>query len=185
MRRLLAFLLICAFAFSAGCATYFRLFERKSVFYSKDEKRLLKKTMEPFDLDYGYDPEMDIDYFYPTSQGFVNFKLDDKALKAVLKDVDTKSLRRFCEKLYMLKKRSAFERDKYRKLGIWKYYTFIEKYLLPPLVFYSDNMEKQLLLRDPELNALISKRKKEIDRLMEKERDLKEFQEIWDAEHDS
>ena len=38
--------------------------------------------------------------------------------------------------------------EKYREDGNWKNYTYIEKYLLPPLDHYSDVLEKQAMKRD-------------------------------------
>ncbi len=184
--RIIIMAVMCLFL--TRCATYYHMFDftvSKSTFYTDQEREMLEKTTKSIDFDYGYNPSLDLDYVFPVSKGFTEFKGGDKDLSRVLEGVDSKTLIAYSEKVYRLKKITAMKMDRYRESGQWNNYTLISKYLLPPIDFYLSVIEKQAMKRDRDYMNNIEKRKKSIDKKMEYEIHRKEFEEIWKNDYNS
>ena len=167
------------------CATYYHIFEGpQSTFYTEQEKQLLEKTTKSIDFDYGYDQDMDLDYVFPRTQGYTEFKPGDRDLSQALDGVDDNTLIAFSEKIYWLKKFTVIKMDEYGKSGNWKFYTYINKYLLPSIDHYAAMVEKQAVRRD-NYQYEIEKRKKSIDNKIRKEMLRREFEELWRYDYNS
>jgi len=174
--------------FLTRCAVYYNVISftnPKSTFYTEREKELLEKTVKSIDFDYGFDPALNLDYVFPVSPGFTEFKAGDKELTRALEGSDSETLIGYSEKIYRLKTITVMKMEKYRTDGNWKNYTFINKYLLPPLNYYSDAVEKQALKRDRKYQNEIDGRKNLIDKKVKYEMDKKEFEEIWKNDYNS
>jgi hypothetical protein len=119
------------------------------------------------------------------SKGFTEFKAGDKELSKVLDGVDNKTLIAYSEKIYRLKKITVFRMKRYRSAGQWNNYTLINKYLLPPIDFYSSMVEKQATRRDRDYQNNLEKRKKQLDKKTEFEMIRKEFEDMWKNDYSS
>ena len=136
--------IVCLCLFTQRCATYYHLFSvEKSTYFSVKDAELLEKTTHAIDFDYGYDQVMDLDYVFPVTQGYTSYKDGEKELSRALEGIEPRTVVSFFEKIYRLKKFSELRMEKYSEDGDWKDYTYIQKYLLPPLVHYADVLEKQ------------------------------------------
>jgi len=174
--------------FLTRCAVYYHILsfsDPKSTFYTEQEKEILVKTVKSIEFDYGYDPSLELDYVFPISQGYTEFKAGEKELSRVLEGSDASTLIEYNEKIYRLKKLTMMKMEKYRDDGNWKNYTFINKYLLPPLEHYSDAVEKQVLKRDKAYQYEIDNRKRVIDKKVQFEIQRKEFEDIWKNDYNS
>jgi hypothetical protein len=174
--------------FLTRCAAYYNVVSftnPKSTFYTEQEKKLLEKTVKSIEFDSGYDPSLNLDYVYPLTQGFTEFKAGDKDLSRALDDSDSQTVIGYSEKIYRLKTLTEMKKEKYRGNGDWKNYTFIDKYLLPPLNHYSGVLEKQAVKRDRKYQGEIEKRKNSIEKEVKYEMDRKEFDDIWKNDYNS
>lgn len=174
--------------FLTRCATYYHLFSftvPKSTYYTEQELQLLEKTTKSIEFDYGYDANLDLDYVFPVSKGYTEFKAGEKDLARALESVDSKTLIAYSEKIYRLKKKTALRMERYRSAGQWNNYTLVSKYLLPPIDFYSSMMEKQAIRRDRDYMNNIEKRKKSLDKKTEYEMIRKEFEDMWKNDYSS
>ena len=174
--------------FLTRCAAYYNIISftnPKSTFYTEEEKKLLEKTVKSIDFDSGYDPALDLDYVYPLTPGFTEFKAGDKDLSRALEGSDNETLIGYSEKIYRLKMITEMRMDKYRADGNWKNYTFINKYLLPPLTYYSGAVEKQALKRDRKYQNEIDSRKDTIEQKVKYDMYKKEFEDIWKNDYNS
>jgi hypothetical protein len=175
---LLAFMCL----FTTRCATYYHMFsfnDPKSHFYSEQEKVILEKTVKSIEFDYGYDPELDLDYVVPLTQGFTDFKAGEKELARALEGVDGVTLADYNETIYRLKKTTFMKMEKYREDGNWKNYTFISKYLIPPLDHYYGLIEKQTLKKNKAYLYEIDDKKKTMDDRINYDIRRKEFDDLW------
>jgi len=170
------------------CATYYHMFDftmPRSTFYTEQEKQILQKTTKSIEFDYGYNPDLDLDYVFPATKGYTEFKAGDRELSQALDGVDNRTLIDYSEKVYRLRKLTAMRMEKYRSSGQWDNYTLISKYLMPPLDFYSTMVEKQAMKRDRDYMNNIEKRRKDLDRKTKQEMYRKEFEEIWKNDYNS
>lgn len=178
----------CACIFLTKCATYYHMADftiPKSTYYTPQERELLGKTTKSIEFDYGYDPDLELDYVFPLYKGFTEFKPADKELSQVLQGVDPVTLRAYNEKIYRLKTMTALRMEQYRSSGKWNNYTLINKYILPPIDFYSSMMEKQAIKKDKDYINTIEKKKKSIYRDTKYQEMKKEFEEIWKNDYNS
>ena len=171
----------------ARCATYYHTFYDvpKSTFYTEGEKSLLEKTARPFNFDYGFEPDLELDFVFPLSQGFSDFKVNEKDLARALDTYDAQTVISYSEKIYLLKRVTMAKMEKYHTDQNWKNYTYIQKYLLPPLAYYSETLEKQALKKDKTYFDVIEKRKRAIDTRIRHEMWRKEFDNIWKNDYNS
>jgi len=174
--------------FLTRCAAYYNVISftnPKSTYYTEQEKKLLEKTVKSIEFDSGYDPFLDLEYVYPLTPGYTEFKAGDKGLSKALEDSDSQTLIGYSEKIYRLKAITEIKMEKCRNKGDWKNYTFLNKYLLPPLAYYSGALEKQALKKDKSYQGEIDKRKNTIEKKVKYETDKKEFEEIWKNDYNS
>jgi len=172
--------------FQARCATYFHIFGAgRSTFYNDRELAILEKTVKAIDFGYGYDPDIDLNYVFSLYHGFSDFKPEDKELTQAIDGMGPETLITYSEKIYWLTRVAVFKLERYKELGDWKNYTFVKKYLLPPLNFYSDLLEKQALKKDKSYADQIDKRKREIDLKIQWEMRRREFERLWKYDYNS
>ncbi len=187
MRIRIAIMIVMCF-FMTRCATYYHMFSftvPKSTYYTDQERKLLEMTTKSIEFDYGYNADLDLDYVFPVSSGYTEFKAGDRDLSKVLESVDSKTLIAYSEKIYRLKKMTAYRMEYYRSAGQWNNYTLINKYLFPPIDFYSSMVEKQAMKRDRDYMNNIEKRKKSMDKKTEHDMFRKEFEDIWKNDYNS
>ncbi len=183
-RKVVLFILPCLFLLR--CATYYHLLgEDKSDFYSGKEVEILDKTVKSVEFGYGYEVDLDLDYLFPLYQGFNEFKPDGKELEKAIDGMDAATLISYSEKIYWLKRTAEYKLKNCEKIGDWRNYTFIEKYLLPPIGYFSGLLEKQALKKDKNYSEMIDKRKKAIDRKVLWIMRRKDFEELWKYDYNS
>jgi hypothetical protein len=183
MRGLLC---VCLCLFTVRCATYYHIFSGdKSTYFTEQETELLNKTTHSIDFDYGYDQGMDLDYVFPVTQGYTTFKEGDKELSRTLESIDSKTVVSYFEKIYRLKMITGMRMEKFREDGNWRNYTYIQKYLLPPIDHYADVLERQAVKRDRNYSAEVEKRKKAIDENIRFEKRKLDFEALWKNDYNS
>ncbi len=160
-----AMLVIILIAAITGCSA---LVKKESNFFSGEEIEILKATTQAIGYDYGYDSEPDLDYVFSHSYSDKDVKGRLLKIKKALDRFDNSSLIKFYEKVYILRFKTIKVQGKYRELKEWKYYTHVNKYLLPSLEKYLQLLEEQLLVKVPEYRTRIATRKKEIEDVFHK-----------------
>jgi hypothetical protein len=176
----------CLCLFAMRCATYYHIFSgEKSTYFTEQETALLEKTTRAIDFDYGYDQGTGLDYVFPVSRGYTDFKEDDRELSRALETVDGKVLIAYYEKIYRLKMLTDMKMEKFREDGNWQSYTFLEKYLRPPLEHYTETLEKQAVRKDRAYSNDVEKRKKVIEDTIRFEKKKLEFEAMWKNDYDS
>ncbi|MBN2159351.1 MAG: hypothetical protein JW807_08135 [Spirochaetes bacterium] len=174
--------------FLVRCATYYHFFsftQPKSVFYTEQEKEILDKTTRSIDFDYGFDQDLELDYVYPVSQGYAAFKTNDREMAKALNGIGGETLMEYAGKMYLLKKKTIMKMEKYGASNDWSSYTFINKYLLPPLDHYSTQIEKQAIKRGGASQHEIENLKKAVDKKVKIDKMREEFEEIWKNDYNS
>lgn len=186
--RIRVFIAVLSCLFLARCATYYHMFsfsQPKSTFYTEQELEILEKTTRSIDFDYGFDQNLELDYIYPVSQGYAEFRTNENDMAKALEGIDGKTLVAYNEKIYLLKKRTVRKMEKYRESSDWRSYTFIGKYILPPLDHYSALIEKQAVRRGAASQGEIEKGKKAVDKKIRADSMLEEFEDIWKNDYNS
>ncbi len=172
-------------ACSFGCNTYYNLFGVKQDFYTPEQIVLHENVLKAIDFDYGFDMDTELDYVHPEYEGFDKFKADEKDFQKAVKSIPTEDLLPYYEKLYRLRFKYGLRMSRYERTGQWKYYTFIEKYLLPPLAHYTDLVEKEVIKRDKGYRDALDLRKEEMDNEIREEQYKKEFDDLWQYDYNS
>lgn len=176
----------CLCLFTMRCATYYHIFSgEKSTYFTEKETALLEKTTRSIEFDYGYDQGMGLDYVFPVTRGYTTFKEGDRELSRALEDIDNRTLIAYYEKIYRLKKLTEMKMEQFREDGNWKNYTYLEKYLKPPLEHYTGTLERQAVRRDRAYSTDIEKRKKAIDENIRFEKRKLEFEAMWKNDYNS
>jgi hypothetical protein len=184
--RIRVLLCVCLCLFTMRCATYYHIFStEKSTYFTEKEQALLEKTTHSIDFDYGYDQVMDLDYVFPVTQGFTTYKDGDRELSRVLDGVDAKDVVAFYEKMYRLKKETEMRMEKYREDGNWRNYTYIDRYIRPPMEHYTGVLERQAVRRDRVFSGEVEKRKKAIDQNVRFEKKKNDFEALWKNDYNS
>ena len=185
MKICLPILIISICLSQVNCATFYKLFPEKSTFYSKQEMEILDKTTKAIEFDHGFDPELNLEYVFPQHGEYADINVKKKNFSKMLQGIERDSLVAYCEKIYRLKKLTHYKMGRYNEKKEWKNYTFIKKYLLPPLDNYYNLLEEQVFLKNDSNKKVYYKRKRAIDKEIDDEIKRLNFEEIWENEYDS
>jgi hypothetical protein len=88
----------------------------------------------------------------------------EKEFMSAVKEISSDDLSAFFDTMYRLNSMTRYKIYRYGKTGKWKYYTYLNNYLLPPLDAFCKLLQKQLTARIPDFEAKLQKRKARIDR---------------------
>ena len=155
--------LLLVVGFSAvftGCSTYYAFMEKTSTYYSETEKVILEKTLKSVYFNVGYDQDMELDFVYADRNEMIDLSGKDLILKKSLDGFEKEKIISFYSKMYNLKIITVTKMEKYKEGSDWKEYTYIKKYLLPPLQQYLFALEKAMVRLDKSYKIQIETLKK-------------------------
>ena len=152
-------LLLCAPGYALGQVQGDR-------FFTPGERALFEKTTRVLDYGNGYDPEVELLYVFPYSSQAVAPEKREKAFGEAVKDVSASELTALYEKVYRLTSATRYRARRYGDTQKWKYYTYLQNYLLPPLERYLELLRKHAIGKDPSYEELFPTRKKRIDAMV-------------------
>ena len=161
--RLAVFLLI----FFLQCSTGVK---KTSPLYSSLDKDILARTTEAINYNYGYEEDLELDYFYFDS--YRDLKRNNPKIKnfrEAAKKFKLKNLISFYEKIYRLKLSTEIKMEQFKEDEEWKDYVYIKNYIYPPLEKYFSLLERTVLGRSRSYKRKIKKRKKIIKAEVEEE----------------
>jgi len=192
IRTAILILLACLLA---NCSTYYRMFGEKSTYFTDEEKALLGRISQSLDYDYGFDVDLKVDYVfsytYLEKEIPENEKLKketvakDKNLNNALKGYSRDSVKAFYEKIYKLRCINSHWMNYYKEKKDWKNYTYLEKYILPSVVTFTDLLEKNVIQADKAYAAGIEQRKKEIEKQAELEIEENKRHQLLENDYDA
>ena len=142
-RFLLSFCFCCAALFSA-CSMYYNVSRVDSKFFSGDQKKLLDKINAVSGYGTGFDEEINLDYFFINNQRTVNSKNADKEVLDILKSAGEKGNVDLFERILYLHELTLYVMERHKEIEDWRGYTYIEKYLLPPLESYEALLQRNI-----------------------------------------
>lgn len=146
------------------CSVYHRLFPAKSSYFTETEIKLLAKTTGAVDFDYGYDADTGLDYVYYYTYRKEDLPAKRKRLASAIAGTEPVRLTAFYEKIYALKIVTIMKMDEYKRREKWEKYTYVRKYLLPPLTIYTEMLEMETLKINRGYKAIIKSRKADIEK---------------------
>ncbi len=180
MTRKISYFIVILPLLLVQCASFYGIFRVDSTFYNDTELQILAKTTEAIRYDYGYDPDIDIEYVFTYSANDLDIKKMEQNLEKTLSTLDTPALVKYYEKLYTLKVKTLYTLELLRDKKIWNNFTYIEKHYLVDLNTYVDLIEKQVSRRDALYAGTIIQRKNLIKDQVEDElisKDIHDFSE--------
>ena len=130
------------------------------------ERALFEKTTRVLDYGYGYDAEVELPYVFPYSSQVAAPEKREKAFSEAVKDVSAAELTALYEKVYRLTSATRYRARRYGDTQKWKYYTYLQNYLLPPLERYLELLRKHAIGKDPSYEEILPSRKKRIDAMV-------------------
>ncbi len=144
------------------CTYYHKAFRKDSQFYNEQEQQMLAETTAALTYSYGYDSDIELDYvvYFPYTKQ--DFAAKEKALQQLVMSYDKDRYAAFCERMYYLRAVSAEQASLYSKNKLWKYTTYINTYLIPPLDEFVSLLYKNLLIKVPSYGGVMEKRKLEL-----------------------
>ena len=145
-----------------------KLTRKDSKLFSESEKLILADTTSAVNFQYGYDPDLEMDYIYKAGI-FTEKDITAKSpeMKKALLKYKTGEITSFFEKIVQLKETQVWKMNLYRKQQEWTDATYIQKYILPDTELYIDILEKNVLQVDAGYSGEIQKRKDEIKKAVE------------------
>ncbi len=169
--------LCIAQALLAGCAL---LPVPESAYFSGGQRQILERTTRAIDFGYGYDTDIMLNYVYPFNAGEIKIGAREKDFAAAVRDVDEREYLLFYEKIYKLRSLMHYKLENYKSLGEWKYYTYLNNYLMQPFEKYHELTLKQLLGKNPGIEERLPKIRERLDGelsiyFMELERERENF----------
>jgi len=151
------------------CSLYYKVFKKESTYYTGQEKTILSETTGALGFGYGFDPSVKLDYIFTHAYSEAALKENEKKLNEIMKKYEPAAAISFYEKIYQLEQVTLFKMNEYKEDEDWKQYTYIEKYLLPPLQQYLGLLEKSVLSVSSDYGKVIDARKKEISDQVKKD----------------
>lgn len=152
---LMIFLLQCSYAN--------RLFKKESFYYTDSERDVVEKTTKVINFDFGYDPEIELDYIYSTTKEIPDLKSKDADFRKSVAQTDPKLLVSSYGKVFMLRQTTAYRMQYYKQDNDWRYYIYLQKYLLPAVDAYTVMLEKHISERDKSFKDNLPSIKKKLD----------------------
>lgn len=139
------------------------LTRKDSKLFSEVEKLMIADTTSTINFQYGYDPDLEMDYVYKAGV-FTDKDITAKSpeMKKALLKYKTDEIISFFEKIVQLKETQVWKMNLFRERKKWANATYIQKYTLPDTEMYFNILEKNVLEIDANYSGIIDKRKEEI-----------------------
>lgn len=165
MKRYISVILLLMFL--PGCAFFlkYEMFQKKSTYFTEDEKELLGKALEAVGYGWGFDPEEKLEYVYPYTDDSLSLQGKDAVLRGVLSSADESLRVSLYEKIYVLKHEMEIRLQEYEAKEKWKEHTYLKKYLYPPMQQFYDSYETAIRALSADYAAKIEARQKTLDTL--------------------
>ena len=168
-RKKLVFLILPIFM--VQCAYYYKWFGAESSLYTVQEQKILQETMEVTDFGYGFDQRMKLDYVFMLQHSTKGMAKKKKAVTAIMKKAGPKQAVVFYEKIYRLYLVTRYTMEEAKEAEDWNDYTYVNKYLLPPLKLYTSIIREATLNVSGAYKKTIGTRHKEIEAEVKKDFD--------------
>ncbi len=155
-----------------NCASFYKvwykMFDKTSSYFTTEELAVHRAATEAADYNYGYDPDLGLDYVFDATREPESLRTRKKNMAGALREYETEQVIAYFEKIYRLREMTEKRMEKAAvqpSVGKpdWEKYTYIEKYLLPPLDTYATLLESYVILRDRGYRSIINDRKKAIE----------------------
>jgi hypothetical protein len=155
---------------------------REPEFYSNDERQLLEKTCQALDYGYGYDDEVELYYIFPfNTLDQTDMKKKEKGFAEALGGIDPEKLLQMYERIYRLDSMTRYRLFQYKDTEKWKFYTYINNYLYPPLDMYRKLLLKQLQAKNPSVSEELPSIQTRIDdEVVSYYQDIARYEELMD-----
>jgi len=140
------------------------IFKNESKRYSKEDIVILDRTISEINYTRGYDTELKLDYIVSTSLSERDLSKKEPQITAILRGYSAEAIMSFFGKVYSLKVETANLMAKKEKKKKWKEYTYLSKYLYPPLERYTEFIERCIVRTDREYAEKILTVKESIDK---------------------
>ncbi len=138
---------------------------KDSKLFTASELLIIADTTSAIGFQYGFDPDLEMDYVYRSGTGITtdkDFTAKSPEMKKALLKYKTDEIITFFEKIIELKEAQLWKLNLYRERKKWPNATYLQKYVLPDTNLYFDILEKNVLETVPEYSEKISQRKEEI-----------------------
>lgn len=132
-------------------------FQKKESLYTDAELPPLEKTLNILEYGFGYDSETELNYVYAYSYSNTNFDKKEKELAEYIKGMDFNTLVSLYDKMVKIRAMTGYKISRYKELSEWRYYTFLQKELYTPLDKYTQLLRKNIIKRDPSIEARLLK----------------------------
>ena len=175
------FMLITAALTFAHCPAFYSINKKESKLYTAEQTVILEKTTKALEYDFAYDPDVNLDYIFEFNKNKRDLAKAERELNKTADTIKLETFINFYEKIYSLKLLTQIRLEEYRSDEEWKYVTYIEKYLLPPLNGYLASLEKYVANKDREYGKTLPEKKKAVEKRLHlqlrREKADKEFEE--------
>jgi hypothetical protein len=145
------------------CSIWRSIFKSESKRYSPEDVVILDRTISEIGYIRGFDTDLEMDYIVSTASSERDLSKKEAQITAILKGYTVEAITSFFEKVYSLKVETANSIVKTEKDKKWKDYTYLSKYLYPPLEKYVDLMEKCIVKSNKDYSSKILFIKESID----------------------
>lgn len=161
--RLLIIMILPMLLLECQTSIWTMLTKKESKLFLESEKSIIADTTSSINFQYGYDPELEMDYVYKAGI-FTDKDITSKApeMKKALLKYKTGEIIPFFEKIVQLKEIQVWKMNLYRGKKKWADATYIQKYILPDTEIYFDILQKNVLEIDADYSRKIDQRKDEI-----------------------
>jgi len=169
-RKVIALLVLCLAL--TQCTTWYRLTRKDSKLWNQSDIAILTSVAEAIEFRAGFDPYLDLDYIYMAG----NFTKEEiavkeKKLKEVITSFKSEDVIAFYEKVFSIVEILKWYAEDYKNDEEWNEATYIEKYLLPDTDRFSEMLEKNIIIINPDYSKIIEERKRVIKDRVKKDLD--------------
>lgn len=180
VRKISSIFILLAIISISSCSTFYSIFRQKSKYYTIEEKKILDETIKASNYNYGYNPDIDLEYFFAYPNDPQNRAKKQSSMNEALKGVDSNDLIGYYEKIYGLKVKTLHKMELLKNKKDWSEYTLVEKYYLPTLDDYIGLIEGQVKARDMVYAKKIDDRKNVIKEAVQDDLIIKDIEEFYE-----
>jgi hypothetical protein len=140
-------LLVCCltlFSLFFACSLYYAMTRVDSKFYNDGQKKLLWEICDISGYGTGFDEDMSLDYFFIKNQSKVAAKNTERAVRDALKSAGEKDSVELFERILYLHELTLYVMKYHENIENWSGYTYLNKYILPPLENYEALLQKNV-----------------------------------------
>ena len=146
------------------CSIYKSVFKSESQRYTPEDEVILERAISEIGYIRGFDIDLKIDYIVSTVSSERDLSKKEQQVAAILRGYSAEAVMSVFEKIYSLKVETSNLITKKENDRKWKDYTYLSKYLYPPLEKYIDFMEKSIVKSNKDYSSKISSVKESIER---------------------